>query len=728
VSKDSKRARKLARAQAKQAIEDGDLAAAQRLALASPVRAGAVLAGLLGREPEIEGVLAFAERFAGELRRAGSLEAARSLARAGSARSLRLRVELALAAFAAGDDDEAEAATSGDPDLARLLAPLHAAARGAAPPKRRALRAAGLAELHAAAKAVSLARAGKPRDALRAVAGQPPDTKADLAAAIAMSDRPAPARAARLVAAFRAVQQRPVFASPALREAATKELAEGAPARAIAVTRACAGSSPELSTWVALRVAQLLANAPSGARDRRSREASALELARVLEPEAFGPEQAGSAWLYRGYALVGTDPDAADRAFDRAIAQGADLTEALRGRLLVARRGRPCTCGEQHGDPRATAAAAERLARALARLPGGAACASEAWLMAAEAHDHDDNAAAARAAVATARSGGADATKCDLLEAQTWERAEPARAAALVDGVLARDPEHAAARRLLARLARHGQAAPRSAGRAPFQALSDSPVTAGALAAELDRATRVLPEGAPGDPMTPAAWAHRDALGEDDRFAFDAAMLEIAERNARGPSSAERLAELAFRWTSQPMRVYWLSALLDELALIEPDRMPAARALAKTPAPGPLLVALATSAADVGHHASARDILKAIGPLLTRQEMRSIESAFRSRTPLAVKAELSKVARALEPDYALGVDDDPFDLPAAALRRARETMPPELRSRLSDLESKANRGEDVSKAELEMLMDALADAIDVPRGKAPRRGEQAPWP
>jgi hypothetical protein len=357
-----------------------------------------------------------------------------------------------------------------------------------------------------------------------------------------------------------------------------------------------------------------------------------------------------------------------------------------------------------------------------------AACASEAWLMAAEAHDQDDNAAAARAAIATARSGGADATKCDLLEAQTWEHAEPARAAALVDGVLARDPEHAAARRLLARLARHGQAAPRSAGRAPFQALSEGAVTAGALAAELDRATRALPEGAPADPMTPAAWAHRDSLGEDDRFAFDAAMLEIAERHARGPSSAERLAALASRWTSRPMRVYWLSALLDVLAVVEPDRMPAARALAKTPAPGPLLVALATSAAHVGHHASARDILKAIGALLTRPEMRSIESALRSRTPLAVKPELSKAARALEPDYALGVDDDPFDLPEAALRRARETMPPELRSRLSRLESKANRGEAVSEAELEMLMDALADAIDVPRGKVPPRGERAPWP
>ncbi len=96
------------------------------------------------------------------------------------------------------------------------------------------------------------------------------------------------------------------------------------------------------------------------------------EIIREVGPDAFDAPDRASAALYHGFSLLRTEPAAASRSFDRAVQLGADLIEALRGKMM-ATLGPAMIVSEVDFDgeraAREAASAADRLAHASSASP-----------------------------------------------------------------------------------------------------------------------------------------------------------------------------------------------------------------------------------------------------------------------------------------------------------------------------------------------------------------------
>jgi hypothetical protein len=588
VSKRSRSERRAAQAQRALAAEDPK--AFEALAATNPETAAQQLARALSSLPAdraspLDGVAA---DLCARLRRSGRLPAARRLAGACAHRSTRLRLESALAAFALGEDDEAERTASGDAEVAAVLAPLLDAARasngcgnprdGAAAPEddppslagapspeqpdkrprpSRDRRPSALRALHGvatAAKAVVLGHVGPARAALRGLpaAAKQGTLVGEMSAAIDLANASGPSLGR---AVDRLIQSPAVRASPPACEALIHALA-GTDVKTALTAAKRLGVPGEALRPLQIRV---LANTDKG--HGASTVQAALDLAREAGADIFDAPQRSTGCLYEGFACLQSDPKRAGRAFDRAIELGGDLLEALRGKLLLAMAdmGEPCPeCGGYHDDGsehpgREVGAAADRFARAARRIPSGAPFAVAASLIAAEGWEAEGDTKAATAAIDAAReaSDGALRDDLDLREAHLAAPERPERASALLDALIGRDPGHTRAWRMKIELARDASDDARAddllvraavatgdpelsakargvrirrGELAPFEGLSPGTTTAGALAAEA-AALRNMP----GErrELPPVALACRAALAPAGQLAFDAALLSI---------------------------------------------------------------------------------------------------------------------------------------------------------------------------------------------------------
>ncbi len=720
MSNRSRRERRAAQAQ--RAIESGDTQAFAALGARDPAAAALqVERALSGLAAEIASPL---DDLAGDLcfrlRRTGRLPAARQLARACEHRSTRLRLESALSSFALGEDDEVARVASADPRVAAVVAPLLDASRAAgarqasangAPaakaegkPWRAAdSRPAALRALHdaaAAAKATALGQVGPARTTLRKVPAEQRGLllAQELSAAIDLAKGSGNGRRRAVQSLVRSAAVRE---SPPAREALVACLAAADPAGALAAAKEL-GLAQE-----ALRPLQIRALAGAGTARGASPVQAALELARTAGAQLFDPPHRGAASLYEGFACLDSDPKRAGRAFDRAIELGGDMLEALRGKLLLAGStvGEVCPdCGGHHHDSnhqgREVGAAADRFARAARRVPSGAPFAVAASLLAARAWDDEGDTKAASAAleVARAESGGAMADELDLREAHVVARQQPARAAALLDALIARDPRDARAWRMKIELARDAddeagatelelRAAtatgdPELTARAralrlrrgelaPFQDLPPG-ATAGALAAE---AAALL--GAPGpSPELPAgAIAGRAALGRDGQLAFDAALLHIEVSAGKRDAAVRRLAPTLETWWGSPAALARLAGFTWLLEL-EEHLAPAARALVYREGAGPAMAALFDAARAARDAEVAEAVLKVGSVCWSRAEIQERRRLAPMRTAAGGLLRSADARSSAAPD------------PTVAGHAIQAALAPEFRIDLDDLDDR----------------------------------------
>ena len=667
MSKRSRRERR--EGQLRRALDSNAPETIESLATSHPEKAAQHLARALGNMPvsETSPLDAVAAGVCDRLRRSGSAAAARTLAAAVGHRSPRLRLEHALAAFALGDDAEAERAASADASVAAVIAPLLEAARAStAPAATAALPGAGAAAkkrrrpatapppaveaLHRAAAAVKAGsegalRAG--REALRRIPGSHRRVVLydEISAALDLQ-----CDAGRFLrgAALRLSASQVVQSNPAARD-----LLMGAVVTADAELAREIGGRLGLD-GATLGSLQLRAQAAAG-KNGGSAAQAALELARTAGAGAFEERHRGTASLYEGFALLGSDPKRAGRAFDRAVELGGDLLEALRGKLLLALEegGERCPdCGAHHGARGgAIGAAGDRFARAARHAPLGRPFAAAASLMAARDWDTAKNPKAALASIEAARAaaGGSLSREIELAEARVLARSGPGRADALLDAMLARDPGDSQVWRLkieIARAARDeererellvraaaathdrdlvakARAARLRVGEiAPFEGLSPGSTTAGALAAEavVFLSAKMPAPGASPD-LPAAALACREALAPIARVAFDVAVV-AAEMNAGRTADGERrFANAIADWWASPLLLGKLAACAWCLG-VEEVHVQVARRLAIRQDAGPALAALFEAAIAADDPEVASELL-AIGAVhWSRSEVR----------------------------------------------------------------------------------------------------------
>jgi len=764
VSNRSRRERRAAQAQ--RALDAEDPKAFEALSATNPETAAQHVARALSSLPvdrasPLDGVAA---DLCARLRRSGRLPAARRLAGACAHRSTRLRLENALAAFALGEDDEAERAASADPRVAAVLAPLLDAARtvpareappspGAAPspkqpekkprqprdPRPPALRA--LQGVAAAAKAAVLGQIGPARAALRglpAAAKQSTVLMGEMSAAIDLAKASGPSLGR---AADRLIQSPVVRASAPAREALVHALAGTDVKAALAVAKRL-GLPDE-----ALRPLQIRALAGTGKVHGASTVQAALELAGAAGADIFDAPQRATACLYEGFACLQSDPKRAGRAFDRAIELGGDLLEALRGKLLLAMAdiGEPCAdCGGHHGSRpehqgREVGAAADRFARAARRIPSGAPFAVVASLIAAEGWEREGDTKAATAAIDAARaaSDGALRDDLDLREAHLLAPERPERASALLDALIASDPGHTRAWRMKIELARDAMddtraddllvraaiatADPELSAKArglrirrgelaPFGGLSPGTATAGALAAEAAALLSV-----PGErrELPPVALACRAALAPAGQLAFDAALVYVEASTGKGDDAARRLAQLFEVWWGSPKSLAKLAAFTWVLGLSK-HLVPAARRLVSRGDAAPATAALFDAAIAAEDADVAEALLKIGAASWSRADIQDCRRQLGRLRDGSADFGSWGPRRPAQPGAVMDPDDAGRDLEAA--------LAPEFRMwRPSDSEDKTDLDDlnvaDATQAALELLGLSEGDI----RGLTPAR-------
>lgn len=317
------------------------------------------------------------------------------------------------------------------------------------------------------------------------------------------------------------------------------------------------------------------------------------EIIREVGPEAFDVPERATAALYHGFSLVRVAPTAASRSFDRAVQLGADLIEALRGKMM-ATLAIAMTFDELEHDSsrvqRNAATAAERLAHALERVPLGAPLAAAAWAMAAERWIDDDEPRHALAAITRARplAGGKLLDELAVMAADATAFTSMPEAERLIGALLERSPGCVAAWQLKSDFARgqgdfaraeailvEAAAATKDpelmdATRAiqakhgalvPFEGFVPGAVSAGALAKELLRATN------PETDAYPLATVQRAALGPQSRLAFDGAALVIAAHFGTFEMAEARLDALVPAWRGAPRELARLIGLAIHIGL-----------------------------------------------------------------------------------------------------------------------------------------------------------------
>ena len=616
----------------------GDVSALQRLGEQSPVAAvPAVIRALGSAAPEQTAELdALAVSIARRVRRGGSPAKAFELAAAGRRRTPELRLEEAVAAFAVGNDAVVAEIAAADEAVSAAMTPLLQATRGELPAATKA--APGLRPLHVAARVVA-----------HAVRGTPDQARAAIVRRMSLAQRPGVLADEILAAADLSLPER---AADAL------VLLHGSP-RAEAAVKSLASTEAILDVRVLSELPRELRRTPIIAR-RATRDAlppgtptaAIVEVVRAVGPDVF--DDRGAAALYQGFGLLHTDPDAAAHSFDRAVQLGADMLEALRGKVMAlgaAARRHPEDSPQRLRIERDAASAADRLAHALERDPRGGPLAAVAGTMAAERWLEAGEARHARASIqrARAKAGGALVDRLDLLEVDAVAATSMKEAERLVDAVIARSPGNRAAwnmKRQLATGQGHDERAAqilvdaaaatkdpslsaaareiqRKRGKiAPFEGLLPGQASAGVLARELARTTTEQ-----HDPY-PLAAKHREALAPPARFAFDAAAIAIAGAKA-GDAALERLRDVLPRWKGSPRELGRLVSvavyadMADDLQTVIVDD----HALDGDGS----LRAVADALAVAGEHATVRLILPRLAPSLKRQEMSWFRS-FRIRS------------------------------------------------------------------------------------------------
>lgn len=364
-------------------------------------------------------------------------------------------VKQALSAFGRGDDGAAAGLAAGDARAAALLRPLLQAVRGELPPAAAAA-PRPLDALLQAASAVAHAVRGEPQQARAALARIPHAHQrallfAELSAAVDLTEAPRAAGAIRRLARSSLIRT-----SPALGETALSEAAAQAIDAADAAQRA---RFPGLTAAQRARVASASLRARLAAASAPAAQATLL---RDVDPALFPPHARDSATLYQGFGLLDEDPDEAERCFDRVIASGGDLAEALRGAMLAAlaaERDELPGSDERRAAARKAASHAEQLGKALSREPEARWLAAAAAGIAADAWLRAGSAPRAEASLAEARARGAPAEDLELLEIGALGLRDRDAARARADEILARDRSRPGAWLLRVRLEERPQEA-----------------------------------------------------------------------------------------------------------------------------------------------------------------------------------------------------------------------------------------------------------------------------
>jgi len=385
------------------------------------------------------------ERLRGEDRFDTALKLASAFRRA----TPRLALEEALAAFGMGDDARALEAAGSNRELELFLAPVLAVARGGRVPNNPPGAPAMWRGITALARCVAGVREGRSSSALAALRQVPEEAASRLfASEMRLVADILSAQGQKLVSAAIAFAQRSVFwKSSRVANALAQCLATRYPRLFIDTLAARIPFPPDIKADALLRASVAAAGLDSV-------EARVSLLIAKLGHAAFPKEQQGLAALYEGFAFCMSDPRRALRSFDRAVELGADLNEALRGRLLVQVKqfDTAMAAGDWAADyGRAAASTALRLHRAMSHsvetLPVAVVAAERAARMLSTDRDRREEALeAVRAARAAAQRAGllTRSLEADLLfdEAAALRFVEPARALELVEQVIAREPRH----------------------------------------------------------------------------------------------------------------------------------------------------------------------------------------------------------------------------------------------------------------------------------------------
>jgi hypothetical protein len=652
--------------QRERALAKGDFQALRALAQRSPRPAALRIAGAIAsasvddRAELVELAVALAQ----DLRVAGDLDEAKTLAAAGAPYAPELAIELVLCAFAAGDDAAVARLGTDHASLAPLTSALFAATSGSVPdplPKR----AAGsllLRGVHQVAAAVAAAVRGDGPTALAALKRVPGQTRTAVfqrefqeAIRLALAKDTKAARGAALALARSIVMAK----SPGLRSALAREVAEHEPALANDLGQRLR-LPDDAMTAIALRGLQ-------AGRKSAGPTPSTFAVLRRIGANAFPSADRPAALVHEGFDVLADDPERAARAFHRSIELGGDLLEGLRGHFLAAAAegGPRCAdCGEHHGGAgRDAAAAAERLAHALARRPDGGLLSAAAFELAAAAWLAEGSDEAARSCIEAARRG-APATRAvvlDRLEAQAWMDDDPPRAAGLFDALLERSPDDAGAWRMAITLARRRRDPDRAAtlvraaavatrdptfvkeARAtlakegtlePFEGLEPGATSAGALAAELVRVTRA---GGAQRTLNAAAHACRAALPPKAALAFDAVRLALA---ADRDAADALFRELVAAWVHEPRALAKLICFATFVRIDESILLPLAGSLVERPATAAASIAFVHAAIALGEAQLASRLLAHTAAYASRRELGEL------------RAELGRIRRGVPPNDA----------------------------------------------------------------------------
>jgi hypothetical protein len=560
--------------QMQRALERADLGVLRALALRNPESgaaaiARAVEAGQLdARGDEVQALVA---ETSARLRTAGSFAAALRLSAAGGRASAATRLEEALAAFGCGDDARLKAMARDHEDVGRIAAPLVAAASGRRVPNTPVWASPLLRGVFAICRGAASAGRGSATAARTALAKVPEPVRGRLfvtEVAMAAGLTGGRGRSRNLAGTARAL----------MRSSLVKDSARARAALAMALARRSPrafleGLGADLNLGKeAMMPALLHASCAVAGADECGAAVSGI-VAR-LGAEAFPSSERAAASLHEGFALALSDPSRAHAAFDRAIALGADLVEALRGKMIAdsARRDGPLGLGRP-GSGKEFGASAARLARALASGRSAAPLVVVAAVHAAIAFATEGRHGKAGEMLELARSvAGSNgsrhaALQCevDLAEGTVVLESDPGRALELAERVLAVRPSqheawHVKERALRERgdeaaaddvvlaaaersVCEHFGEAARAIRRKRGVRLTLVPgkVRAGELAAEL-RARLAAGQTLAFSAQAPLPFedveACRAALAPDARAAFDAATLhvlwQLGEQQAAG--------------------------------------------------------------------------------------------------------------------------------------------------------------------------------------------------
>jgi hypothetical protein len=360
----SKRKRKDRRkAQQERALERGDLTSLQASTVNSPETAGhavirALRAGSLNHaDPSVQSMsAALCER----LRQAVRPDLVLTLTACFPTPSTALRLERGLAALSLGDDGVAAAQVATDPIVAKALAPALAAVNGSPVPRAPAHSPKDLRSVYALCRAAAAAHRGSTSAARTALAAVDSSCQGALRAdqfrdlITLLHGRAGGGRLERTAIGF---------AKTSLADSHTRV------AGAFAMALACRAPALLLNKLLPVlklapqdkAAAAVQATVSSAGMD--SERARVFQIIATVGADAFPNDHKAQAYLYDGFARVMTDPVRARESLDRAVALGADLGEALRGRAIAERRAAEMT--RDVAKLRDAGTASLRLAKAL---------------------------------------------------------------------------------------------------------------------------------------------------------------------------------------------------------------------------------------------------------------------------------------------------------------------------------------------------------------------------